>query len=56
MHVEVIYALPEHAHRVHLEVAPGTTVAEALEAVRRIPPFDSLDLATLPVGIFGLSF
>ena len=53
MHVEVIYALPDRQHRVHLELEPGATVAEALTAVRRIPPFDGLALGSVPVGIFG---
>ena len=53
MHVEVIYALPEVQHRVHLELAPGATVAQALHAVRRISPFDGLELESVPVGIFG---
>lgn len=53
MHVEVVYALPEVQHRLHLELAPGATVAEALHAVRRISPFDGLELQSVPVGIFG---
>lgn len=53
MHIEVVYALPEHQQRVHLELSAGATVADALRAVRRIPPFDSLALDDLPVGIFG---
>lgn len=53
MHVEVVYALPDEQHRVHLELAPGTTVGEALAAVRRVTPFNRLDLLTVPVGIFG---
>jgi len=53
MHVEVVYALPDTQHRVHLELPPGSTVAEALSAVRRLAPFNSLDLESVPVGIFG---
>ncbi len=53
MHVEVVYALPEEAHRVHLELVAGATVGEALEAVRRLPPFDALALDSMPVGVFG---
>jgi len=53
MHVEVIYALPDAQHRVHLELPPGTTVSDALAAVRRVPPFSELPLGTVPVGIFG---
>lgn len=53
MHVEVVYALPEQQHRVHLELEKGATVGEALEAVRRLPPFDSLPLESVEVGVFG---
>ena len=53
MHVEVIYALPDTQHRVHLELAPGTTVGAALAAVRRVAPFNELALEELPVGVFG---
>ena len=53
MHVEVVYALPDAQHRVHLELETGSTVEAALDAVRRIPPFANLPLDTVPVGIFG---
>lgn len=53
MHVEVVYALPDAQHRVHLELAEQATVADALAAVRRIPPFDALNLAAHEVGVFG---
>lgn len=53
MHVEVVYALAEVQHVVHLELPRGATVADALEAVRRVAPFDSLDLDRSSVGIYG---
>ncbi|HEY5647277.1 MAG TPA: RnfH family protein [Pseudomonadales bacterium] len=53
MHVEVVYALPERQHCLHLELPQGATVGQALDAVRRIPPFDALALQEVPVGIFG---
>jgi putative ubiquitin-RnfH superfamily antitoxin RatB of RatAB toxin-antitoxin module len=53
MHVEVVYALPETQHRVHLELPPGSTVEQALAAVRRLAPFNALALDSVPVGIFG---
>lgn len=53
MHVEVVYALPAKPHRVHLELEKGATVGEALNAVRRISPFDSLPLESVNVGVFG---
>ena len=53
MHVEVVYALPQQQHRVHLELAPGATVEQALAAVARLEPFRSLPLETLTLGIYG---
>jgi putative ubiquitin-RnfH superfamily antitoxin RatB of RatAB toxin-antitoxin module len=53
MHVEVVYALPDVQHRLHLELPEGSTVAAALDAVRRIPPFREMDLTAQTVGIFG---
>lgn len=53
MHIEVVYALPDRQHRLHLELEAGATVRAALDAVRRIPPFDALPLDAMPVGIFG---
>jgi putative ubiquitin-RnfH superfamily antitoxin RatB of RatAB toxin-antitoxin module len=53
VHVEIVYALPEVQHRLHLELEEGATVADALEAVARVEPFVSLDLQTLKLGVFG---
>lgn len=53
MHVEVAYALPDKAHRVHLELADGTTVGEALVAVATVAPFSELGLQQRRVAIFG---
>jgi len=53
MHVEVVYALPDRQHRVHLELESQATVAEALAAVGRIEPFRVLDLDQATVGVFG---
>jgi putative ubiquitin-RnfH superfamily antitoxin RatB of RatAB toxin-antitoxin module len=53
MHVEVVYALPTKQHRVHLELQTGANVGEALNAVRRVSPFDSLPLESVSVGVFG---
>jgi len=53
MHVEVVYALPDVQHRLHLELLEGATVRTALDAVRRIPPFDTLAIMEQTVGIFG---
>jgi putative ubiquitin-RnfH superfamily antitoxin RatB of RatAB toxin-antitoxin module len=53
MHVEVVYALPDVQHRLHLELMEGATVRTALDAVRRIPPFDAMAIMEQTVGIFG---
>jgi putative ubiquitin-RnfH superfamily antitoxin RatB of RatAB toxin-antitoxin module len=53
VHVEVVYALPEVQHRVHLELSEGATVGQALAAVSRVEPFASLDLERLKLGVFG---
>jgi putative ubiquitin-RnfH superfamily antitoxin RatB of RatAB toxin-antitoxin module len=42
-------------HRVHLELPDAATVTDALAAVRRVPPFDGLDLAGAEVGVFGVT-
>ncbi len=51
--VQVVYALADRQHAVAVELPAGATVADALAAVAAIPPFDGLDLETVPVGIFG---
>lgn len=43
MRVEVVYALPQRQDRVTLELAPGSTVLEAIEAsglLRRLPQIE----------------
>lgn len=53
MRIEVVYALPERQHRVTLTLPAGARVAAALEAAAGHPPFDGLDLAAAPVGVYG---
>ena len=53
MHIEVVYALPDVQHRLHLELEAGARVRDALAAVRRVPPFSGMDMAAQSVGIFG---
>ena len=51
MRVEVVYALPHRQHRVTLELAPGSTVLDAIEAsglLQRLPQIE-LDRA----GVWG---
>lgn len=51
--VEVVYALPARQFVEHLELADNATVADALAAVAHTAPFNGLDLAAVPVGIYG---
>lgn len=53
LRIEVVYALLDRQSRVRLELPPGATVADALDAVCDREPFADLELAALPVGIFG---
>ena len=53
LRIEVVYATPQQQQLLSLNVAPGTTVAEAiaLSAIARHFPED--DLASLRCGIWG---
>jgi putative ubiquitin-RnfH superfamily antitoxin RatB of RatAB toxin-antitoxin module len=51
--VQAVYALPEHQTVTELDVPDGSTVRDLLDRLRAQPPFSSLDLETMPVGIHG---
>jgi uncharacterized protein len=51
--VEVAWAEAERQWVVPIRLPAGSTVADALAAVAATPPFDRLELDTLPVGIYG---
>lgn len=53
LHIEVAYALPGRQVVLSLEVAPGTTVHEAVLRSGIERRFPGLDMAASPVGIFG---
>ncbi len=53
MHVEVVFALPDNQHLVHVELPENATVETALNAVARYTPFQALNLEEATVGIFG---
>jgi putative ubiquitin-RnfH superfamily antitoxin RatB of RatAB toxin-antitoxin module len=53
LRIEVVHALPDRAARVQLELPPGATVADALQAVAGREPFAGLDLGGAAVGIYG---
>jgi putative ubiquitin-RnfH superfamily antitoxin RatB of RatAB toxin-antitoxin module len=51
--VEVAYARPEEQLIIELEVAPGTTVGQAIETSAIRERFPEIDLARNEVGIFA---
>lgn len=53
MHVEVVYALPDQQPLIELDLAPGTTAAEAVAASGLAERFTEIDPATTPLAIFG---
>jgi len=53
LNVEVAYALPDRQVLLALEVAPGTTVREAIEQSGIMQHFPALDTAGGRLGIFG---
>lgn len=53
MRVAVVYADGERQPLASLEVAPGATVAQALQAAAGLPEFAGLRLLAMPVGLYG---
>jgi putative ubiquitin-RnfH superfamily antitoxin RatB of RatAB toxin-antitoxin module len=51
--VSIVYALPDGATEVALEVPDGTTVDDALERSAIATRHPELDLARCPVGVHG---
>lgn len=51
--VEIVYATPEMQSRFRLSVPAGTTIGEVLSTVQVAEHFSGLDLAQIPVGVFG---
>jgi putative ubiquitin-RnfH superfamily antitoxin RatB of RatAB toxin-antitoxin module len=51
--VEVVYALPRAQEVIVVDLAPGATVADAIEASGLSGKYPSLRAATLAVGIHG---
>jgi putative ubiquitin-RnfH superfamily antitoxin RatB of RatAB toxin-antitoxin module len=52
--VEVVYAEPRKQKQVQLQVEPGTTARAAALRSGLDAEFSGLDLAHVPVGIFGV--
>ncbi|MBL8483824.1 MAG: RnfH family protein [Rhodocyclaceae bacterium] len=51
--VQVVFALPQRQEMVALELPPGTTVAQAVEASGLLQRYPDLSLARNKLGIFG---
>ena len=51
--VEIIYALRDTARAVSLRLPAGTCVGEALRRAASLTEFAGLDLAAMPVAVFG---
>ena len=49
----VAYATPEHQYLWTVDLAHDATIAEAIEAARRLANLPDLPWDTAPVGIFG---
>jgi putative ubiquitin-RnfH superfamily antitoxin RatB of RatAB toxin-antitoxin module len=53
IHVEVVLAMPERQELIALEVAAGSTVADAIRQSGLAEMFDGFELDLTKVGIFG---
>lgn len=53
LHVSLCYATPTLEVLRELDVAPGTTIKDAIAASGMLAELPEIDLAVHPVGIFG---
>ena len=51
--VEVVFALPERQKLVTVELDPGATVADALDASGLVDSFSEIDFSAMQTGIWG---
>lgn len=51
--IEVVYALPGEQHAVELEVAPGTTAAQAVRLSGLLERYSEIDPDARQLGIHG---
>ena len=51
--VEVAYALPEQQRVIEVELSPGATCRDAIEASGILNEFPQIDLAATSIGVFG---
>ena len=54
IHIEVVLAMPERQELMALEVAAGSTLADAIAQSGVTEMFEGFELDTTKVGIFGL--
>ena len=53
INIEVVYALPGEQTLLRQPVAPGTTVAEAIQSSGILQKYPEIDLTVTKLGIFG---
>ncbi len=53
LHVSLCYATPTFEYLRQLDVAPGTTIGQAIAASGLLGELPEIDLAVHPVGIYG---
>lgn len=51
--IDIVYALPQHSMVKSLNLPAGSSVADALRRAQLEAEFAGLDLANMPVGVFG---
>jgi putative ubiquitin-RnfH superfamily antitoxin RatB of RatAB toxin-antitoxin module len=53
LQVYICYAVPEREFVRPMQVAPGTTIGQAIEQSGVLAEFPDIDLATQPVGVYA---
>jgi putative ubiquitin-RnfH superfamily antitoxin RatB of RatAB toxin-antitoxin module len=53
LHVQVSYATPAHEILLTLDVAPGSTIEQAIRQSGVLEQVPGIDLAAQPVGLYG---
>ncbi len=53
LRIEVVFATPERQVLIDIEVAPGTTAAEAVHSSGVLDGFDDIDAEVLALGVWG---
>lgn len=51
MHIEVVYALPQRQERIALDLAPGSTVRDAMQASGLLPLLPQIEACR--IGVWG---